>query len=354
MTWRLDLTPGDADHDRHKRVGTALTPSAFGYESYLATEGIVEALNTALALGKPLLVSGAPGSGKTRLAYWAAWRLGLMRDGGASGPYGDPEPEVFRFDVKSTSKGEDLLYHYDAIGHFRASSVTGKGGPDTIPVQDFIELRELGWGIALASGLDGATSNLQMRDFLMDKLPFDSPRMSVVLVDEIDKAPKDVPNDLLRAFDEMSFKIPELGRSAEIRGSRAIRPLVIVTTNNERALPEAFLRRCCFLHIDFPGVEQMRKIVASQLREGWSDSTLAGDAIRLVLALRTPDFPVRKPPGLSDLLDYLLSLRSRGARPDDRLRSLPYARAEAATVLGKDKDDPALIEGAFNKIAAER
>lgn len=353
MGWRLDPVPSSADRDRHRRIDPALTPSAFDHESYLATEQIVEALNTALALGKPLLVSGAPGAGKTRLAYWAAWRLGLWRNGGSPGRDGGVEPEVFRFDVKSTTKGEDLLYHYDAIGHFRASTIKDPDGPATIPARDFIELRELGWGVALAAGLDGASADIGMRAFLQDKLPSDAPRMSVVLVDEIDKAPKDVPNDLLRAFDEMSFKVPELGRTAEIRGNRSLRPLVIVTTNNERALPEAFLRRCCFLHIDFPGVEQMRRIVASQLREGWSDSTLAGDVIRLVLALRSPDFPVRKQPGVSDLLDYLFSLRSRGATPDSRFRALSFARAEAVTVLGKDKEDRASIEAAFDQIARE-
>lgn len=354
MNWRIDLDPSDADRNRHKRVSSALTPSAFDHQSYIASEQIVEAVNTSLSLGKPLLVSGAPGAGKTRLAYWVAWRLGLWRTAKEPSPFGCAEPEVFRFDVKSTTKGDDLLYHYDAIGHFRASTITGPSDQEKIPVRDFIELRELGWGIAMAGGLDEATFGSEVHGLLLDKLPEDAPRRTVVLVDEIDKAPKDVPNDLLRALDEMTFKIPELGRTAEVRGDREIRPLVIITTNNERALPEAFLRRCCFLHIDFPGPEQMRRIVASQLRAGWSDSTLASDAIRLVLALRSDDFSVRKQPGVSDLLDYLFSLRSRGATADSSLGTLTYARSEAVTVLSKDYADRRMIEDAFDAVIRDR
>ena len=136
MDWRLTPERNEAeDRDRHTRVPPALSPHAADHASYAASEAVTEAVNTAVALGKPLLVAGEPGVGKTRLAYYVAWRFGLWRDG-------DPNrPEVLRFDVKSTTTGADLLYRYDAIGHFRA--VQTGGDPET---RRYVDLSALGLG----------------------------------------------------------------------------------------------------------------------------------------------------------------------------------------------------------------
>jgi MoxR-like ATPase len=349
MSWRIALNePNGANRDRHARVTAALSPAAQDHEHYVATEEIVEALNTALSLGKPLLVSGRPGSGKTRLAYWTAARLGLFED------LEQTRPEVLRFDVQSTTKGQDLLYRYDAIGHFRAASLAPENQKAGIAARTFVELAALGRGIALAG--DGtAAYGGELTAFLASALPIEhEARMSVVLVDEIDKAPKDVPNDLLRAFDEMAFPIPELGADALVESRSGRRPLVIVTTNNERALPDAFLRRCCFLHIDFPGEDRLREIIAAQLRETWTDSALGGDVIRLVLALRDPKAGLRKPPGVAELLDYLFELRAQGADPASRLTGIAGAARLAGTVFGKEESDLEKIRRTFAELGDGR
>ena len=260
MSWRLTLDRNESeDLDRHKRVQVALPPEGDHASNYVASEPIIEALNTALSLGKPLLIAGEPGVGKTRLAHYAAYRLGLMSDG---------RPEVLRYDVRSTSKGADLVYRYDAIRHFRESQDSKAGFIAT--TERYIRLAALGQAIALACSPEDLPGNDAMQRLLKGFLDgAQHPRMSVVLIDEIDKAPRDVPNDLLRVLDEMAWEIDELGVGAELRSTSGVRPLVLITTNEERALPNAFLRRCCFLHIEFPKPEVLRDIVQKQLDRRW-------------------------------------------------------------------------------------
>ncbi len=299
------------------------------FDHYVAPEEAVAAVNTALQLGKPLLVAGEPGVGKTELAMWCAERLGLF-DGA--------EPELLRFDVKSTSKGSDLIYRYDAISHFREAAAGQR-------TEDYIELEPLGQAIALACEPDDLPQNSGLRslvkDYLEDK---EQPRLSVVLIDEIDKAPRDVPNDLLRALDEMAFRIDELGPDAVIRCTSLRRPFVIVTTNDERSLPDAFLRRCCYLHIEFPAREQLEKIVRLRLGLDWAKGSLANDAFNLVEALRNPHKP-RKAPGTAELIDFLLMLHAEGLDPDSRLTA--STKRLAGVVFGKDKRDHEPIAKAY-------
>lgn len=171
--------------------------------SYQATPELVTAVRVALTLGRPLLLTGEPGTGKTLAAFWMSK---LLADG-----------RVLRFQVKSESRAKDLLYTFDAASWFRESQIR----QTRVDKEPFIQSRELG----IAFGMNGVPAQ-----------PW------VVLIDEIDKAPRDFPNDLLHEIDQMSFEIAETGR--EVKCPPHARPIVVITSNSERQLPPPFLRRC--------------------------------------------------------------------------------------------------------------
>ncbi len=182
---------------------------------FVPDDSLKTAIHTALAVGEPLLLTGEPGTGKTQTAYYVAEQLGL----------GD----VLHFQAKSGSTAQNLLYRFDNIAYFREASLKNQAGDTPPNKKDFIEQGEL-W----------------------QALTSDTPR--VLLIDEIDKAPRDFPNDLLHELDQMRFKVPELRQNDtdyEVSAVAYAQPLIFITSNNERRLPEAFLRRCVFHHIHF-------------------------------------------------------------------------------------------------------
>ncbi|MDA1018203.1 MAG: MoxR family ATPase [Planctomycetota bacterium] len=225
-------------------------------------EELLTAMNTAVALGEPLLLTGEPGTGKTQAAYFLAWRLGL---------------EIEHFQVKSESTARDLLYHFDSVRYFHdAGTKHGKG--KTLPDKEtYVDFRGLG------KAIDGANHDGKPR---------------VVLLDEIDKAPRDFPNDLLLELDQMEFTISETGRT--IRAEPKYRPVVVITSNSERRLPEPFLRRCVYHNIDFND-SLVRRVVAKRrsLYAALSDELLEL-AVERFFTLRTRD--LRKIPATSELL----------------------------------------------------
>ncbi|MEM9148453.1 MAG: MoxR family ATPase [Pseudomonadota bacterium] len=326
------------------------------------------AVNTAITLGKPLLVSGDPGVGKTSLARYVAWRLGLMREG----PF-ELEPEVLRFDVKSTTKGADLIYRYDAISHFRqgqwSDDEKSKKEIMASSLSEHIRLNALGTAIALGAARDddGSLTSVDPESSLakvigqaLDACPMsDEPRTSVVLIDEIDKAPRDVPNDLLRELDDMVFEIPELGGGAHLPQPE-IRPIVIITTNDERTLPAPFLRRCCFLHIAFPeDIEDVRQIIRAQLPEKWDKSDIVSDAIALVHAIRRK--PSDRPPATAELIEFILRLHDLELQPDHRLAPVPETYSAwpveakaAANILTRSKDGERVVREALEDLQSRR
>jgi MoxR-like ATPase len=302
---------------RPLKLRPALTAGHKSVDNYKPATGFMEAVDVAMLLGVPLLLTGEPGSGKTSSADWLAGRLNAGK--------------VLRHDVKSTTSGRELLYTFDEVARFRDSSGSDKV---EVPLIKYIQFTALGEAIIRAAGggedllapdrnpLVGeafeANRGQLVRAFGKDALaggrapvslllPNDREFVNaaaehrVVLIDELDKAPRDTPNDLLAEIDDMGFAIPELGIRIEA-GSR-LRPVVIITSNSEKALPEPFLRRCAYFNIPEATDEQLQIIVEGAI-DGLSDQELVKSAIRLFRELRRNP-TVQKKPGTSELLAWL-------------------------------------------------
>ena len=254
---------------------------------HLPDQAMADAVNDALALGQPLLVSGEAGTGKTLLAASVAYQLGLQKP--------------LRFDTKSTSEARDLFYTYNALARFQAAQ-TGHGSSNTL---DYLEFNALGKAILYATR-DPKLEDLRQhcRFDVMDDNP------QVVLIDEIDKAPRDFPNDILNEIENLSFRIPELN-NIEIRVSPQCRPIVILTSNSEKNLPDAFLRRCVFYHIPFPKPEELEQIIIARLQGIGTQDGFLKDALSLFYFLRKDSLSLAKKPATAELLGWLISLRQR-------------------------------------------
>lgn len=260
------------------------------------------AMNTAIAVGQPLLLTGEPGTGKTQAAYYAAFKLGI-------------EP-VIHFQVKSDTTAKDLLYYFDTVRYFHEANTRGSEGsiarlgkrslPDK---QKFVEKRPL-W------------------------VAFESEFPRLLLIDEIDKAPRDFPNDLLHELDKMEFTIPETGKT--VAATREMRPIVFITSNSERRLPEPFLRRCIYHHVRFePRLIKEAIEKRQEMYQPLSDA-FVDLALQRFLALR--ERALRKVPSTGEFLVWLRVLAlTVGTYPealDTDLSTLPYLG-----VLLKDHQD---------------
>jgi MoxR-like ATPase len=238
-----------------------------GTENYVAAEDLMIAVNAAIALERPLLVKGEPGTGKTELARQIAGALGLS---------------LIEWHVKSTTRAQQGLYEYDAVSRLRDSQF---GDERVHDVRNYIRRGKL-WEA------------------------FDAPRKTVLLIDEIDKADIEFPNDLLQELDRMEFHIYETGETIHARQ----RPIVIITSNNEKELPDAFLRRCFFHYIRFPELATLEKIVDVHFPD------LKRNLIRAALTvfLEVRDTPgLKKKPSTSEALDWIRLLVAEDIDPAD-------------------------------------
>lgn len=262
-------------------------------EPYRPDPGLVDAINLSIALGRPLLLQGEPGCGKTRLAYAIAYALGL------------PLEEAY---IKSTSRGQDLLYSYDALNRLYDVQLGGAGPRDENNrprcqfIENYIRLGPLGRAIARADA----------RNF--------HPQRSVVLIDEIDKADFDFPNDLLLELDRLEFRVTEAPHiSFQAIAKPAWRPIVVITHNEESELPTPFLRRCIFHYLQFPESETQLKEILDLHHP--NNDRLSTAAIAVITRLRS--LQLDKKPGLSELIDWVGYMSAMNT-PAEAVESLPY------------------------------
>ena len=276
-------------------------------------EFLIDAVNIALLLNKPLLVTGEPGTGKTLLAHNIAFQLGF------------DEPLVF--ETKSTSAARELFYNYDSLTRFM-----NKPEEETLASTEFITYNALG------TALLRANDEKKVAKYLPSDFVHGGQRRSVVLIDEIDKAPRDFPNDLLNEVENMFFKIPEL-QNAPIAADKEMFPILIITSNSEKHLPDAFLRRCIFYHISFPDKDRLKEIVLGKVESFTDESKMLTDALDFFSVLRDPNNGLEKRPSTAELLEWLAVLKQKGVSVGDSIRAKEDALLSGLSSLIKKKED---------------
>lgn len=267
-----------------------------GTSDYVTSEPLRNAVNVAIALGRPLLIRGEPGTGKTKLAHSIA--RGLSK-------------ELTVWNIKSTTKAQEGLYVYDTVQRLNDSRF---GDGDISDIKQYIKLGKLGQA-------------------------FTSVDQVVVLIDEIDKADIEFPNDLLNELDEMSFFIPETNETV----TAIHRPITVITSNAEKELPDAFLRRCIFHYIEFPDSELMEEIVRVHFPS--IRDSLLGEALKTFYSLRRID-DFRKKPSTSELIDWIQALIAGGVPPESISTEIPFVGA----LLKKETDYDHFVKKRMTRI----
>jgi len=255
-----------------------------GSADYVTDDALRNSVNVTIALKRPLLVRGEPGTGKTLLAHSIAQGL---------------EKRLIVWNIKSTTKAQEGLYLYDTVQRLNDSRFGDKNISD---IKQYIKLGKLGQA-------------------------FISPEQVVLLIDEVDKADLEFPNDLLNELDEMSFYIPETNETIVATH----RPIVVITSNAEKELPDAFLRRCIFHFIEFPGTELMEQIVRVHFPD--IQDNLLREALKTFYLLRGID-EFRKKPSTAELIDWIHALIAGGISHEQVFKEIPFV----GTMLKKETD----------------
>ncbi|MDE0783753.1 MAG: MoxR family ATPase [Planktomarina sp.] len=263
-------------------------------DTYIAADDLAVAVNAAVTLERPLLVKGEPGTGKTELARQVASSL---------------EMEIIEWNIKSTTRAQQGLYEYDAVSRLRDSQL---GDARVHSVENYIKKGKL-WKA------------------------FDTEQKVVLLIDEIDKADIEFPNDLLQELDRMAFHVYETGATVEAKH----RPVVIITSNNEKELPDAFLRRCFFHYISFPDPETLRKII--EVHHPSLKSQLLETALTQFFEIRETS-GLKKKPSTSEVLDWLKLILAEDLTPEDLKRDGVNALPQLHGALLKNEQDVHLFE----------
>ena len=276
------------DTSWYRYRGDGSVPSGHSYDSrgeagrYLADAELVNAVNTALLVEQPLLVVGESGTGKTMLAWSVASELGLL--------------PVLPFHTRSDHHARDVLFVIDNLKRFYDAQIASMHAAS---IENYITWQALGLAIR-------------------------SETQRVVLIDEIDKAPRDFPNDLLDELDRMEFSVPDLNMTYRAKH----RPIVIITSNSERQLPDPFLRRCVFHHVDFPSEHALQAILRERLGPLRLSDALVETATTRFLQLRDPELRLEKRPATGELLAWLKMLSRAnvdvGALADAAPAELPF------------------------------
>ena len=259
-----------------------------GSQNYVASEELLRAANIAMVLQKPLLIKGEPGTGKTKLAEAIAQAAGK---------------KLIIWNIKSTTKAQEGLYVYDVVQRLYDSQFGGEGVDN---IEKYVKLGKLG---------EAFTAEEQV----------------ILLIDEIDKADLEFPNDLLWELDRMEFHIPETGRTVKAKH----RPVVIITSNAEKELPDAFLRRCVFHYIDFPDKTLMEQIVRVHYPD--IEDALLTQVLEAFYKIRSLP-QIKKKPSTSEILDWILALQHGGVEVERIVREVPYV----GVLLKKNEDTDAL------------
>ncbi|MHB8170965.1 MAG: AAA family ATPase [Thermincolia bacterium] len=266
-----------------------------GTDDYIVSEDLRNSVDVAVAISRPLLIKGEPGTGKTVLARSIANTLGL---------------QLLIWNIKSTTKAQDGLYVYDTVQRLYDSQF---GDQDVSDIARYIKLGKVGEAFA-------------------------SEEQVVLLIDEIDKADLEFPNDLLWELDVMNFHIPETGETVSARH----RPIVIITSNAEKELPDAFLRRCIFHYIAFPEPEMMEQII--KVHHPDLEGSLLKEALKAFYWVRNLN-GLQKKPSTSELLDWVQALALGGIEPERIYDQLPFL----GTLLKKNQDLDIVLRGAYSR-----
>ncbi|MDM8516890.1 MoxR family ATPase [Desulfobacterales bacterium HSG16] len=286
--------------------------------SYVADPGLKNAVNLAIALGQPLLLTGEPGTGKTRLAASVAYELEL--------------PSPLEFHTKTTSVAKDMFYLYDALARFQDAQISDDGKKN---IEDYIEYQALGKAVLLTQPPE------EVKSYLPEDLQNKPAARSVVLIDEIDKAPRDLPNDVLNEIEKMEFTVTETDK--KFKADKKLRPILILTSNSEKNLPDAFLRRCVFYHISFPDDERLAEIIEKKFidQPGFTPKFIKS-AIKHFSQIR--NLSLKKNPATAECIDWIRVLRSLDLDPGKITPEQTDMFIMSYSVLAKTNDDLARLK----------